>query len=213
MSEPKHNFDIPPPRRAWVKRLVERSELMATIRDDLRVNENLLSPGFQALAAARLGAWAHSDAAPGWARPSAAAVSQLGYLLAKNVYGIELPSTVKLGRRVRIAHQHGIVIHPNCSIGDDVVIRQGVTMGAGRGDEKAAVQAPQIGNGVSLGAGCCLVGRVTIGNNATIGPNATVMTHIPSGATVLAQPPRVLRPKVEAAPSASLPQQAAGGLE
>lgn len=198
LAEGAATFVVPPPKRAWVKALVDRSDVVASIRGDLRVNDGVLSPGFQALAAARIGAWANSPETSSWGRRPAAVISRIGFLIAKNVYGIELPHTVRLGQRIRIAHQHGIVIHPQCSIGDDVVIRQGVTMGAGRGDEKAPLQAPQIGAGVSLGAGCALVGRVRIGDKATIGPNATVMTHIPAGATVLAQPPRILR-----APAAS----------
>jgi hypothetical protein len=36
-------------------------------------------------------------------------------------YGIELPDTVQLGRRVVIEHQSAIVIHGNAIIGDDSI--------------------------------------------------------------------------------------------
>ncbi len=189
---------IPAPRRAWVKMAVQRSELLALIREDLQTHQTMLAPGFHALVAARVGHWADSADLPSWKRVPARAAASVGYQIAKNVYGIELPHTVKLGRRVTIAHQHGIVIHPNSTLGDDVVIRQGVTLGGGRGDDKIMLQAPQIGAGVSLGAGACVVGRVTIGAGATIGPNAVVMTNVPQGATVLAQPPRVIRVRTSA---------------
>jgi len=36
----------------------------------------------------------------------------------RNVYGIELPYSVKLGRRVIFEHQGGVVIHGHAEIGD-----------------------------------------------------------------------------------------------
>ena len=44
------------------------------------------------------------------------------------IAGIHLPYTVRLGRRVRIWHHGGIVLHAR-SIGDDVHIRQNTTFG------------------------------------------------------------------------------------
>lgn len=164
--------------------------------EDRDVNSGWGMPGFQAVAAARLGAWVESEDSPAWARPALRRVSRGASTLVRNVYGIELPHTVTLGRRVRIAHQSGIVIHPNAVIGDDCVIRQNVSLGAGRGDERLfSKQAPRLGAGVSVGANAVIVGNVRVGDGATIGPNATVMTHVPAGATVLAPAPRILRPR------------------
>lgn len=162
--------------------------------EDRDVNSGWGMPGFQAVATARLGAYAESDAAPRWAQPVLRRLGRGAFMAVRGIYGIELPHTVTLGRRVRIAHQSGIVIHPNAVIGDDCVIRQNVTLGAGRGDDLLfARQAPQLGAGVSIGANAVVLGNVRIGDGATIGPNATVMTHVPAGATVLAPAPRVLR--------------------
>ena len=51
------------------------------------------------------------------------------YRKVRNNYGIEIPYTVELGRRGVIEHQSGIVIHGYCTIGDESIIRQGVTLG------------------------------------------------------------------------------------
>ncbi len=171
-------------------------ELIRVVREDAsRYGTPWLAPGLHATTLHRFRTWAGTPGVPRPVRALARRVYQAGFLLVRTVHGIELPHTVSLGRRVRIAHQHGIVVHPHASIGDDCVVRQGVSLGAGSGDPATfARQAPQIGRGVSLGAGCCVVGRVRVGDGATIGPNAVVMTHVPAGATVLAQPPRVLRP-------------------
>ena len=47
--------------------------------------------------------------------------------------GISLPYTVRLGRRVRIWHHSGMILHAR-SIGDDVHIRQNTTFGVVRRD-------------------------------------------------------------------------------
>lgn len=190
---------LPPPRTRWVA-AVARVPFVEQLRDDVRQHESPFVPGFQAVATARLGQWLDEGRFP---KPAAAALRPLQRVastVVRNVYGIELPHTAKLGRRVRIAHQSGIVIHPQAVIGDDVVIRQNVTIGAGSGVFTGRREAPIVGNRVSIGAGATLVGPITIGDDAVIGPGAVVMTNVPAGATVLAQPPRVIR---RAAPRAS----------
>ncbi|WP_129336153.1 serine O-acetyltransferase [Cellulomonas endophytica] len=170
-------------------------ELVELLREDRRTNSTgPLTPGFHAVALHRVGVWLDAGGGAAVLRGPALRAHKLAWLLVRNVYGIQIPRTVRLGRRVRVAHQHGIVVHPFAAIGDDCVLRQGVSLGAGSGDRATfAQQAPQVGRGVSLGAGCVVVGAVRIGDGATIGPNAVVMTHVPAGATVLAQPPRVVR--------------------
>ncbi len=183
------------PRRPWVRWLRTHLSVVDQLREDRQAHDgDVTTPGFQAVASARIGAWVDVGEAPRWARVPADLVSRAGYLVCRNVYGIELPRTVALGRRVRIAHQSGIVIHPHATIGDDCVIRQNVTLGAGSGKpETFRRQAPRIGNGVSIGAGCAIVGGVRVGDGANLGPNTTIMTNVPEGATVVDQQPRVLR--------------------
>lgn len=106
-------------------------------------------------------------------------------------YGIELPYSVKLGDRVVFEHQHGIVIHGHCEIGDDCIIRQGVTMGNKVPD--FPFDAPKIGNNVSIGAGAKILGAVEIGDNATIGANAVVINDVGEGETVVGVPAKAIR--------------------
>lgn len=105
-------------------------------------------------------------------------------------YGIELPYTVKLGERVVFEHQHGIVIHGNCVIGDDCIIRQGVTLGNRYMDKP--YDAPVLGSGVSIGAGAKILGAVNIGDHAIIGANAVVLHDVPAGKTVVGIPAKVI---------------------
>ena len=172
------------------------------IREDWhRHDKAWASPGFFALATHRFGNWVYG--LPHWARPPFAFAYRALYLWARNVYGIELPRTTVVGRRLLIGHQHGIVIHYDSRIGDDCVIRQNVTLGAAMGDRPR--DAPVLGNGVELGAGAVLIGRIRVGDGARIGPNAVVTRNVAAGATVFAQPPRVV--SVHRTPPAEKPAQ------
>jgi serine O-acetyltransferase len=89
---------------------------------------------------------------------------------------------LKIGRRFSIEHHGCIEIHGATVIGDDCMIRHGVTLGnTGFGDPPGA---PTIGNGVQFGAGSKIVGRITVGNNVIIGPNAVVIRDVPDNVTV-----------------------------
>jgi len=147
-------------------------------------------PGFRALATHRIGNWVTK-------RKSCRVMGKVlwffyiaMYRYVRNHYGIEIWHSTKIGRRVIIGHQSGIVIHPRAVIGDDCLIRQNVTLGAvsdARGHE-----APTLGVGVRVGCGAVIVGNVTIGDGAIIGPNAVIMSDIPAGATVFVESPRVI---------------------
>ena len=90
--------------------------------------------------------------------------------------GLALPKTVFL------PHPMGIVIHSEAHIGDNVVIGHQVTIG---GRELTRTAAPQIEDGVYIGAGAKILGGVRIGRGATVGANAVVTKDVPAGATVV----------------------------
>ena len=110
---------------------------------------------------------------------------------ARNVYGIELPWPVKLGRRVIFEHQSGIVIHGDSVIGDDCIIRHGVTLGIKSLDRLH--DAPILGKQVNIGAGAKILGRVTLGDGCNIGANAVVLSDVPAGATAVGIPARIIQ--------------------
>jgi serine O-acetyltransferase len=120
-------------------------------------------------------------------------------LVVRNVYSIELTSATRIGRRLRLAHEGGVVIHPNVVIGDDCLIRQNVTIGIATDD---ATAAPTLGNRVEVGAGAVIIGGITIGDDARIGPNAVVTSNVPPGAMAVAAPARVVARRVDPDPDA-----------
>ena len=172
------------------------------VREDLWTHGGEWSrPGFHAMAAYRLGFWLPH--APGLARLVLRPLYCVLYVWARNVYGIELPATAVVGRRLRFSHQSGIVIHTHARIGDDCVIRQNVTIGAPNVQNLAA--APVLGDRVELGAGAAIIGRVTVGDGVRIGPNAVVMSNVPAGSTVFAPNSRTVRLAVRVKPPATAP--------
>lgn len=145
-------------------------------------------PGFRTLAVHRFGVWRAGLRH----RPIRALFKPLYNALfrrCRNVYGIELPWSARVGRRVVIEHQGGIVVHGASIIGDDCVVRQGCTLGLRRLDDLTA--APVLENGVQLGAGAVLLGRIRIGSGAIIGANAVVLDDVAAGATAVGIPARI----------------------
>jgi serine O-acetyltransferase len=134
--------------------------------------------------------------APRALRLPLSAVYKTLYYGVRNVYGIELPYSVRLGRRVVIEHQNSIVIHGNAVIGDDCIIRHGVTIGNRTMDRPN--DAPCLGAGVNIGAGAKILGAITIGDGAQIGANAVVRTDVPPNGLAVGVPARVVpaRPRL-----------------
>lgn len=139
-------------------------------------------PGFRAIASHRFGVW-RLRVRPRLLRAPLTLLYRRSYRRARNRYGIEIPHSVVLGRRVRVEHQGGIVVHGNAVIGDDVIIRQGVTIG-NRHLERPD-DAPTIGNRVNIGSGAVILGAITIGDDVSIGSNAVVLDDVPAGSTVV----------------------------
>ena len=148
-------------------------------------------PGFRAVAAHRFGNW-RMRVRPKVLRAPFSMIYRAMFRRCRNVYGIELPFSVALGRRVIIEHQGAIVIHGNCQIGDDCIIRQGVTLGNKSLDRP--MDAPVLGRRVNVGAGAKILGAVTIGDDAVIGANAVVLCDVPAAATAVGIPARVIEP-------------------
>lgn len=163
-------------------------ELFALVREDWAAHSPrpLSKPGFHALALHRFGYWQRRLRQK--PRLAARVLHDALYYVTRVFYGIELPRTTKVGRRVVIGHQGGIVIGTQAEIGDDCLIRQNVTIGgASRGGAD-----PRIGKRVRIGAGAVIVGEIVVGDDVVIGPNAVVNVDVPPGARVVAPPARIL---------------------
>lgn len=160
-----------------------------TFFEDLKAaQEGVLSLGFWALQIYRFGHLRYRFKTKIIRYPLAfihIVLEKLGEIL----FGITIGVSAKIGKRLTIEHSGAIVIHGNAEIGNDCIIRQGVTIGNRR--INAPFEAPKIGNRVNIGAGAKILGGVTIGDDAQIGANTVVIKDVPSGAIAVGVPAQI----------------------
>ena len=174
-------------------------DLFALIREDyVRHGHDWTRPGFRAMTVYRFGVWRMRIGSRLLRAPLSFLYRRL-FIRVRNRYGIELPFSAQVGRRVTLEHAHSIVIHGNSVIGNDCYIRQGCTLGNKSLD--APFDAPVLGDRVNVGAGAKLLGKVIIGNDATIGANSVVVKNVPEGAVALGIPAKILRNSDPKSPS------------
>lgn len=106
-------------------------------------------------------------------------------LILKNLrkhYHIEIPYTVKIGKGFHMDHAFNITINSKATLGNNVSMYKGSTIGA----DKRGV--PTIGNNVYIGLNATIVGKVSIGDDVLIAPNTYVNFDVPSHSVVLGNP-------------------------
>ncbi len=168
-----------------------RPSVLTLIREDLHSQrEGFLAQGFWALAVYRLGN-RHLAMRRGPLRAICGGMLRLATKWIEMSCGISMPSTAIIGRRLRIEHFGGIIVHGGSVIGDDCLIRHGLTLG-NRSEERPD-EAPIIGDGVQIGAGAMILGRVCVGDGARIAAGAVVLIDVPAGAVAAGNPARIVR--------------------
>ena len=113
-------------------------------------------------------------------------VSHLGRWLT----GIEIHPGATIGRRFFIDHGMGVVIGETSELGDDCTLYHGVTLGGTTWNK--GKRHPTLADNVVVGAGAKILGPITVGAGAKIGSNAVVVKDVPSGATAVGIPARIL---------------------
>jgi serine O-acetyltransferase len=147
--------------------------------------------GFYALAVYRFGRWRY-EVRPAVLRKPFSLVYKIAHVGTTALCGVEIPCEAVIGKGFLIEHTGGIVISGDAVIGDDCVIRQGVTVGLRHRGRRGS---PVIGNRVDIGAGAKLLGNIRIGNDVLIGANAVVLCDVPDGCTAVGIPARVRAPR------------------
>lgn len=80
-----------------------------------------------------------------------------------------------------LPHPFMIIIHKGVSLGRNLRIFQGVTIGD---IEKGKVEVPYIGDGVYIGTKASVLGGVVVGDNAKIGAHTLVLCDVQPNQTV-----------------------------
>ncbi len=120
-------------------------------------------------------------------------LSLINFLL----FGIETSSKVKIGGGLFLPHTIGTILGAE-SIGKNVTIMHGVTLGARESDlHFTSALRPVVGNNVFIGAGAKIIGPVTIGDNAKVGANAVVLKDVPPSTLAVGVPAVIKKLKNE----------------
>ncbi len=158
------------------------------LREDWHTyNHHLSRQGLWVMAVYRFGRWRYGIRQR-WLRMPFSFLYKILYVMVQILTGIELPCEAQLGRRVRIDHFGGIVISGDAVLGDDVVLRNGVTIGL---RHTVVRGSPVIGNRVDIGAGAKVLGPIKIGDDVVIGANAVVITDVPPNSIAVGIPAQI----------------------
>lgn len=114
------------------------------------------------------------------------------YLQARSsrIYQTDIHPAAKLGQGIMLDHATGIVIGETASIGNDVSILQGVTLGGNGKDE--GDRHPKIGNCVLIGAGAQVLGNIKIGDCSQVAAGSVVVKEVPERVTVAGVPAKII---------------------
>ena len=86
------------------------------------------------------------------------------------------------------------MIHGSSVIGDDCILRHGVTLGIRSLDELSA--APTLGRHVNVGCGASILGDVKLGDRVNVGSNAVVLRDVPAHGTAVGVPAVIIPPEI-----------------
>jgi serine O-acetyltransferase len=120
------------------------------------------------------------------------------------VFQVDINPAAPIGKGIMLDHATGFVVGETATIGDNVSILQGVTLGGtGKADED---RHPKIGNGVLIGAGAIILGNIKVGDCARVGAGSVVVKDVPPHVTVVGVPARVVGEAGAAQPSTVMDQ-------
>ncbi|TCT40926.1 serine O-acetyltransferase [Martelella mediterranea] len=107
-----------------------------------------------------------------------------------SVFQTDINPAARMGKGIFLDHATGVVIGMTATVGDDVSILQGVTLG-GTGKETGD-RHPKIGHSVLIGAGAKVLGNIEIGHCSRIAAGSVVLKPVPENSTVAGVPAKVI---------------------
>lgn len=98
--------------------------------------------------------------------------------------GVDIPRGLRVGPAFNLAHAYGIVINGQVTIGSNVTVMQGVTIGG------TTRGVPCIEDEVIICANATVIGPVRLGRGAVVGAGCVVTHDVPANTTVVGNPQR-----------------------
>ena len=102
-------------------------------------------------------------------------------------YNIQIPKEVEIGPGLYIGHATSVIINATAVIGKNCNLSPFSVIGANHG------QAAIVGDNCYIGPNVNLVENVKIGDNAVIGAGSVVIKDVPSMATAVGNPARIVK--------------------
>jgi putative colanic acid biosynthesis acetyltransferase WcaB len=103
--------------------------------------------------------------------------------------GVDLPIQCHIGGGCAIYHGVGLVVHPMVIIGNNCILRHGVTIGERKANSNGV---PLIGDNVNFGCGCIVLGDIVIGNGSAIGAGSLVIETVPDYSVVIGKASQII---------------------
>lgn len=118
--------------------------------------------------------------------------------LLRTLFGCDIMYTSDIHESIQLVHNGlGCVFHPGVLIGSNCKVYQNVTLG-GNGKivngEPINKGGPRLEDNVTVFAGACVLGPITIGKGSIIGANAVVTRDVPPNSIAVGSPV-VIKPK------------------
>jgi len=105
-------------------------------------------------------------------------------------FGLEVSPRCDIGPGLFFPHTSGTVVGAS-KMGRNVTVFQGVTLGAKELDMAFdPTLRPSVGDYVTLGTGCKVLGRIHLGDHVTVGANSVVLESVEYNTTVVGIPAR-----------------------
>lgn len=168
------------------------ASVFENIREDWHTYQGQISrQGLWVMWVYRFGQWRYTIQTR-WLRLPFSFLYKVLFVFIQIITGVELPCEAKVGKRFLIEHAGCIVVSGDACFGNDVIIRQGVTVGLKNTGIRGS---PTIGNRVDIGAGAKLLGPIHIGDDVAIGANAVVVRDIPENTIAVGIPAKIISKK------------------
>ena len=117
---------------------------------------------------------------------------------------VDIHPAARIGRGIMIDHATGVVIGATATVGDNVSLLHGVTLG-GSGTAPGA-RHPQVAEGVLISVGAKLLGNIRIGEGAKIAGGSLVLDDVAPHVTVAGVPAKVVGHPAQPSPSLDMDQ-------